>query len=767
MIFWKVARSPTLVGLVLLFAFQTAVIFTPFGASAKMPGTKSPATSKPDNDDDDSSGETLITARQMHSDQANGIVTASGKVEIARNGYILHADKVTYFQKTGIMRAEGHVALLTPDGDVEFAEKQDITGDMKQAFAQNVGILFPDNSRLTARTTQRYDGRYTVADKATYTACNVCKDDPNNPPLWELRAKEIVHDNVEHDIYYHDATVNFDGVPMFYTPYLSGPDPTVERRQGFLTATPGYSTNIGSFIRIPYYFDIAPNIDAILAPTFSTTDTAQFGGEYRQRFENGTLVLNGTFTRADLTSDTGTDEGQQWRGDLFGTFIYNLSNVWRAGADVAFSSDKSYLLRYNLASADELTNRLYVEGFQGRDYAAVNSYYFEDLRPGAQPVQPLVLPEMNFNALGEPGKTFGGRWSMDGDLLVTTRDNSMMNISQQGPDTRRLALDAGWERQFVSTTGLVSTLSGLLRDDNYWADNVVDPNGTGETYDNVFIARPFAQANLLTRYPLGRQGDGYQQLFEPIVAFTAAPTVKPNAKQPIEDSLDVEFDETNLFSPNRFTGTDLIEGGSRVTYGARNAITSDNGARIDVFAGQSYTFNQNEDFPGQSGLRDNTSDYVGRIDFVPTTWIDLNYGARLDHTTFNPERQDARLSFGAPIMRPFVRYISAYQTETTGVVDEVREATTGFDSHFAKYYGFHVDYTQSFSPDPGPRSASMMLSYTDECFIMGITLEQTETNRVDLSSGTSVVFHFYLRNIGGVHTDASSASNYATEFRQY
>jgi LPS-assembly protein len=745
-------------GLVLLAGLPAAAYAdTPTAKPVAQPVADTPQT------------ETLITAQQMNSDQATGIVTAIGHVEIARGGYILHADKVTYNQKTGIMRAEGHVAMLTPEGDVEFADHEEITGDMKQAFAQNMGILFPDSSRMTARTSQRYDGRYLVGDKGTYTSCNVCKENPDNPPLWQLQAQQIVHDNVEHDIYYHDATLDFAGVPVGYTPYLSGPDPTVDRRQGLLTATPGYSPNIGEFIRIPYYFDIAPNIDAVLSPTFSTVDTAQFGGEYRERFERGNLQLDGTFTHADLISDTGTDEGEQWRGNLSGKFVYDIDNVWRAGADINFTSDDSYLLRYQISSADELINRLYLEGFQGRDYAAVNSYYFEDIIPGPQPVQPLVLPEASFNALGEPGKTFGGRWSLDGDLLVTTRDNSGMSVSQQGPDTRRLSLDTGWERQFISNTGLVSTLSGLLRDDNYWADNVVDPSGDGQVYNNVTIFRPFAQANLIERYPLGRQGDGYQELFEPIVAFTAAPTVKPQADQPIEDSLDVEFDETNLFSPNRFTGTDLIEGGSRVTYGMRNAITGDGGARIDMFGGESYTFNVNQDFPGESGLHDNTSDYVGRIDFVPASWFSLNYGARLDHETFNPQRQDANLSVGVPLFRPWMRYISAFQTETTGIVDQVKETTIGFDSHFAKYWGIHADYTQAFSPDPGPRSADVGFSYIDECFIFGVMVSQTETNRVDLNSGTSVMFHLYLRNIGGVHTDSSSgtAANFATQYRQY
>lgn len=718
-------------------------------------------------DEPERKNETLITAQHMSSDQNAGIVTATGKVEISRNNYILHADKVTYNQNTGVMHAEGHVAILSPTGEVEFADNEDVTGDMKQAFAENIGILFPDNSRFAATRAQRYDGRYLVAEKGNFTACNVCKDNPDQPPLWELHGQKIVHDNEEHEIYYHNATIDFAGYPVFWSPYFSAPDPTVDRRQGFLAPTPGISPNIGDFIKIPYYFDIAPNEDAILAPTFSTKDAAQIAGEYRRRFENGNMQFNGSFTYADLVSDAGTDEGKQWRGNLFGNFLYNIDNQWRAGTDVNFTSDKSYLQRYRISSADQLTNRAYVEGFKGRDYAVTNMYYFEDLRPGTQPVQPLVLPEAKFSALGDPGQTLGGRWSFDGGILATSRDNANQSLSQQGPDTRRFSLNGGWERQFTSNTGLVITPSGLLRGDTYWADNVINPNGSGQNFDHVLLARQFEQANVVARYPMGRSGDGYQQMLEPIVALTAAPVVHADARLPIEDSSDVEFDETNLFSPNRFTGNDLIEGGSRATYGLRNAVTLNNGARVDIFGGQSHNFTADNLFPAQSGLSQHSSDYVGRLDFLPFDWISANYGFRLDEKTLTPDRQDALVSVGAPIFRPYVRYISAYQTETSGIIDEVEEATIGFSSNFAKYWTLNGSHTQEFQPQPGARGTSINLTYADECFVFGVGATHDDTQRADLSSGTSVIFHFYLKNLGGVHTDGSSMGGFQPQFRQY
>jgi LPS-assembly protein len=374
---------------------------------------------------------------------------------------------------------------------------------------------------------------------------------------------------------------------------------------------------------------------------------------------------------------------------------------------------------------------------------------------------------MMFSALGEPGQTLGGRWSLGGNTLVTTRDNQNQGLNQQGPDTRRLSLNAGWERQLVSNTGLVAQISGLARADMYWADNVINPHGSGDNFNNVLLARQFEQANAVLRYPMGRNGDGYHQLVEPIVALTAAPAVKVDPRQPIEDSLDVEFDETNLFSPNRFTGTDLIEGGSRATYGLRHAITAENGARLDIFGGQSYDFSKNNDFPGLSGLHDQISDYVGRIDFSPGPWLDLNYGARLDHNSFNPQRQDARLSFGVPEFRPSLQYISAFQTETTGIVDQVKEATLGFSSNFTKYWTFTASHTQAFQPDPGPRTSAATLTYNDECFIIGVTVSHNDTDRADVSSGTSATFHFYLKNVGGVHTDSFTRAQFPAEFRQY
>ncbi|NTU76472.1 MAG: LPS-assembly protein LptD, partial [Alphaproteobacteria bacterium] len=584
------------------------------------------------------------------------------------------------------------------------------------------------------------------------------------PPLWQLKGVRVTHDSETKDVIYRDATLEMDGIPVLFSPYFSHPDSTVKRRQGFLTPSGGFSQELGTFARVPYYFDIAPNDDAVLMPIFSTTDILQLGGEWRHRFSHGNMLWSGSFTHTDLVDEYGVGQGSQWRGHLFGNTLFNLDRQWRAGTDVALTSDKSYLRRYNITSEDLLVNRGYVEGFRGRGYTVGNLYYFQDLRPGKQLTEPFVAPEIRFSALGDPGKTLGGRWSMDGGLLMTSR-NRDVDPAYQGPDTRRLSFDAGWERQMVSSTGFLFNLSGLVRLDGYWANNVPDPTmPVGGTFSDITSVREFAQGDISLRYPLGRRGDGYQQIVEPISVLSVAPKQKSDSLLPNEDSLDVEFDETNLFAPNRFTGIDRLEGGTRAAYGLRHALIGDNGAQIEMVGGQVYRFRRDESFPDNSGLRDQLSDFVGRFDVAPAPWLNVSYGFRLSPNNVKFERQEAQISAGVPLFRPYVRYITVQQSEILSGVNTipstVEEATFGFSSKFAKYWSIFAAHTQSFQPTPGPRTTTAGFGYSDECFQFGLTAQRNNTDRQDIRSGTTVMFHFYLKNIGGIQTDSSNQESF-------
>jgi LPS-assembly protein len=396
-----------------------------------------------------------------------------------------------------------------------------------------------------------------------------------------------------------------------------------------------------------------------------------------------------------------------------------------------------------------LVNRFYAERFKARDYFVTNMYYFQDMRPGTRLTEPLIAPEIQYTACGDPGALWGGRWSFDSSLLVTSRKEET-DLDKLGPSTRRLALKSGWERQFISQTGFLTTLAGQVRTDAYWAENVYNDSDVAD----VEYIRPFAQADLQVRYPLGRRGDGYEQLLEPIAVLSVAPRARNDKRLPNEDSLDIEFDETNLFSSNRFSGIDRVEGGTRAAYGLRHALFGHDGERIEMLVGQVFRSQEDDTFTEGSGLQNNFSDFVGHVDFTPANWLDVSYGFRLNQRTLGVTRQELTASAGALIFRPNIKYLSLKQSEGSSIVDQrIQEATVGLSSQFAKYWSFSASHRRAMAPNPGPRNTSFNLVYQDECFRSDLSVTRDYTDQVDVEPGTTILLNFYLKNIGGVNTN--------------
>lgn len=116
----------------------------------------------------------------------------------------------------------------------------------------------------------RSGGNFTVFQNGVYTACAACKDDPKKPPLWQVKAARIVHDQGEKMLYFEDAKLEFLGVPLAYVPYFYTPDPTVKRKTGFLMPHALSNTKYGFGLEAPFYWALAPDYDLTLSPRITT-----------------------------------------------------------------------------------------------------------------------------------------------------------------------------------------------------------------------------------------------------------------------------------------------------------------------------------------------------------------------------------------------------------------------------------------------------------------------------------------------------------------
>src|SRR5437588_7843112 len=261
-----------LVGAVLLLW----IVAWPAAAQFNIGGTKQ-----------DKNAPVVFQADEVQYDEQLGLTVAKGHVEISQAGQILLADTVSYNQRTDTVTASGHVSLLLPSGEVVFADFMELRDSMNNAFAQNVRMLLADRSRLAANTARRTNGNRFELRRGVYSPCDLCKNDPTAPPAWQIRAREISDDKEFKLIEFHDVVMEIDGWPVFYTPYMSQPEPSVKRASGFLMPSFGNSNTVGFHVAVPYYWVLGPENDLTLSPRITTRAGEVLATEYRQRWGNG------------------------------------------------------------------------------------------------------------------------------------------------------------------------------------------------------------------------------------------------------------------------------------------------------------------------------------------------------------------------------------------------------------------------------------------------------------------------------------------------
>lgn len=705
-----------------------------------------PARAQVNLDELDSDTPALISADQVTFDEKLNIVTASGNVEISQGDRIVKSDAVSYNMNTNVVSATGNVALLEPTGEVLFAEYVELTQDLKEGFIRDIRVLLSDRSRLAAVSGQRSGGNRTVLNRAIFSPCNLCKEDPTKAPLWQLKANKIVHDQAEQEIRYYDARMEIFGIPVAYTPYLSHPDPTVEKKSGFLAPAFSNSDTLGVTAQIPYFWNIAPNQDLTIAPIITSEQGPVAAGEYRHLFTNGILEISGSATIADREDRNNVTKEDRFRGHIDAQGRFDIDETWRWGFDAQRSSDDTYQRVYNFGSDRTLTSRAFVEGFRGRNYAAVNSFAFQGLRESdANDESPIILPLADYNFVSEP-LVADSVVRLDANLLALTRP--------EGRDSRRASLIGGWDLPFTSPLGDSYKFTAQVQADGYWV-NGVDPdsdnvNPSGSTFDGL-TGRVFPQLAAEWRYPWIQNNENFSQVIEPIVQVIAAPNGSNPGEIPNEDSRDFEFDDTNLFSLNRFAGLDRVDSGSRVNYGFKWNLFQGAGSS-EAFIGQSYAFRENDDFSENSGLADHFSDFVGRVRISPIDEIDLLYRFRVDDEDFEARRNELNLTVGPPLLRLGVNYLFLSDTNEVDEFDDREEVTVRVSSQLSQYWSAFASHRRDIE-EQSSLETRIGLTYQDECFLIEGIVERTFFNDRDLEPDDTFAIRFVFKHLGEFSTN--------------
>ncbi len=692
---------------------------------------------------DQAAGQALLLADSLELDSKTNVLTAIGNVEVIQGGRHLWADRLRYDQNADRIDAQGNVTLLEPSGDALYAEQLTLSDDLKNGVAQQLRARLTDNSLFAAAGGRRTGGTVTELDHAVYSPCPLCQDS-TSPPLWQIEAQRVVHDQVEHQITYHNAFFDLYGVPIAYTPYLSMPDPSVERKSGFLAPTFGSDSELGLLLETPYYFALAPNYDLTLSPIFASKENPVLALDYRHLLPSGRFNLGGSATYATEAGSNGNPNPTEKavRGHLEGDGSFNLTDQARWGYDLAVTTDNTYLRRYNFNNDNVLTNRLYTEKFWDRNYASLNGYAFQGLRQSDHQDQiPFAVPWGQTELKSEPWR-WGSRFTLDSSLLTLTRIN--------GLDTRRLSTTGGWELPWASEFGDQYRLTLSLQGDGYWTDG--DPETLSASGGNSTAGRVLPRMTVDWSWPWIGDTLGVTPTIEPVASFTWTLN-NPNSNEiPNEDSQDLQIDDSNLFEPNRFAGLDEVEGGARVTYGMRFGAFGDSGELLSGLFGQSYRISgEHAEFDPSTGIDQSLSDYWGRIDLTPDEAFRVRYRFRIDQQSLTPTQNEVGAVFGPRRVRFNVDYISLANDPALDESQSREEVTAGVSLGLSPSISLRAATRRNLDQNENIWY-KFGLVYRHPCLTLVAGLERQNTQQADAGSSTTFSVRVILKNLGEVST---------------
>ncbi|HXG28590.1 MAG TPA: LPS-assembly protein LptD [Nevskiales bacterium] len=502
-----------------------------------------------------------------------GVSTLKGDVRLEHNGRVLEADSLFYDRQrndidvSGPVRVQdGDLGMVARTGQVDLDSGEGEFGDAEFSLTDGRG-------RGGARRLRNPRNGVMELEGVSYTTCNPGDDD------WLLSADRLrINQNTGIGTA-RNTVIRFKGVPIFYSPYFSFPTGN-ERKSGFLVPSIGSSEETGLDIAAPYYFNLAPNVDATLTPRLMTRRGLQMIGDFRYLTRGSEGELAAEYLPSDDEEGGDTRHYTLWRHRAL------LSRNWALHVDYANVSDEEYFedldntigssarnylnrnarLHYQTAGG-WLTFRGLMQDFQsldrtlfsGNEPHALQPQLQLDLRsPETWPVQPGISTEfVRFvHSVGEEGSRIDVRPSLALSLDYLAwylKSEAAYRYTRYDLDNRLPGLDESLTRSVPSLT-----LDTGLRFERY------------------------------TRR-------GQIQTLEPRLFYVRVP-FRDQTDFPDFDTGEPDFEFGQLFVENRYSGIDRIADADQATLALTSQLIDPASGRVGVKAGigQIYRFDETD-----------------------------------------------------------------------------------------------------------------------------------------------------------------------------
>ncbi len=655
---------------------------------------------------------------------------AEGNVEAFQGETRLRATRIIYDNATGELQIEGPIRIDQGDGVVVLADAAQMDRGLQNGLLMGARMVFQQQLQLAALQMTRVGGRYTQLYKTAVTSCHVCED--GRPPLWQIRARTVTHDQEARQLYFEDAVFRVLDVPVFYFPGMRLPDPTLDRATGFLFPSVRTTSQLSTGVRVPYFIKIGDDKDLTVTPYLSSK-TRTLGLRYRQAFRKGRIEFEGAYTRDDLFPD-------ESRGYLFGEGLFELKNDFKLDFEIKTVSDNAYLADYGLPDLDRLRSQLRLAQIK-RDSAFVASLiHYDSLRDSDdESLVPSRIGDLVYQKRVFP-KVIGGelRLGLDTHAHFRTPDLDML-----GRDVMRATADVEWQRGWILTGGLrADWRMGFSAD---WFDIEHD-----SAYPpSASITTPRAAATF--SYPMTRTTqNGAVQYIEPILQLGWANVSGPEV--PNDESTYVEFDQGNLLSLSRFPAPDRRESGASAVLGLNWAHYGNTGWQAFATVGQVYRQTAIDDFSRSSGLTGTSSDFLLAGQIRMDDRLSLTARGLLDDA-FNIDKAELRGDWLNDMGQISGSYVWLGIDPQEDRYDETSEIWFDGSYRVAPFWTASANLRYDVANDRAAR-AGVGLVYQNECVTIDMSIRRRFTSTSTVEPSTDFGFTIALSGFS-----ANSGSN--------
>lgn len=551
---------------------------------------------------------TNLIADEIKINQAGELV-ASGAVTVWYEDRKVTASSITYASQNDKLIIRGPIRIIDNQSTMILADQAELSEDLKVGIIKSAKIILGYQVQIAAAKVLQKDARYSEAFNIAATSCHVCL---NKTPLWQIRARKIVQDKFEKQIYFEHAQLRVLDIPVFYLPFMRLPDPSLKRATGFLAPKLKTSSVLNTGIKIPYFIRLNKHKDFTITPFYSPkTKTIEY--RYRQAYTSGFMLIEGALTRDALIPNKN-------RGYILSDTSLILQNGYNLGIQLQAVSDPSYLFEYDFAQLDRLNTKLELSRSMRYQNSEVKLSNYHSLRENENnATQPTLVAEGAIESRLNPDM-IKGEIGLEANFLKSYRYSDLNNDGPDsdtlvdGYDTTRLSLLSNWDHGWEIANGIILHFENEFGLSQYYVQQHADigPKAT----------RMFGVGAVGLRWPWYRiNSNGGIGIVEPQIQLVRS--VSSNSAVPNDDSTQVEFDEGNLFRLNRAPGLDLIENGSRLNVGLAGSQFMDSGSNLSWKIGRVLRSEALSTFPSGSGLSNSISDWLLATNFQQKNGIEL------------------------------------------------------------------------------------------------------------------------------------------------